>query len=312
MDVVFMGTPEFAVPTLEALLESKHTVRAVITQPDKPAGRGRQLKAPPVKKLALERGVPCLQPAKLRDQAVIEEIASFRPEVIVVAAYGKILPPQVLAIPPRGCINVHASLLPKYRGAAPIQWAIIHGETETGITIMLMDEEMDHGPILLQRPVPIMPEETAGELHDRLAPIGAACLMEALDKLESGTLVPRPQDHSRATYAPMLTKEDGRVDWSQPARSVLWRIRGVTPWPGAATTLEGEPLKIWKASLGPEEVEGQPGEVVSAADQGLLVACGQGSVLVEELQLAGKRRMDVASFLRGRPVEPGTILGLEP
>lgn len=309
MDVLFMGTPEFAVPTVEALLGSEHVLRAVVAQPDKPAGRGRRLSAPPVKHLAQSNGIPCLQPTKLRDPLVLEEMALYSPEVIVVAAYGKILPTSVLDLPPRGCINVHASLLPKYRGAAPINWALINGETETGITIMLMDEEMDHGPILLQRAVSILPEETTGELHDRLAVLGAECLIDALKGLEDGTITPTPQDHDQATFAPMLSKEDGRLDWSQPAEALLNRIRGVTPWPGATTVLDDELFKVWKAVLGPKDVSGSPGEVVAVGDDGMTVACGQGSLRLLEVQVAGKKRMETASFLRGYSVSPGTILG---
>lgn len=309
MDVLFMGTPEFAVPTVEALLSSKHVLKAVVTQPDKPAGRGRRLSAPPVKQLALSNGIPCQQPAKLRDPSVVEELASYSPEIIVVAAYGKILPPSVLDLPPKGCINVHASLLPKYRGAAPINWAIINGETETGITIMLMDEEMDHGPILLQRAISILPEETAGELHDRLALLGAECLIEALKGLEDGSIAPNAQDHDRATFAPMLSKEDGQLDWGQPAEDLVNRIRGVTPWPGATTMLNDELFKVWKASLGPKDVSGSPGEVMAVEEDGITVACGQGSVCLLEVQVAGKKRMKAESFLRGYSVSTGTILG---
>ncbi len=309
MDVLFMGTPEFAAPTLQALLGSRHDLRAVVTQPDKPAGRGRRLSAPKVKQLALAHEIPCLQPTALNDPTVEDALSALEPEVIVVAAYGKILPPSILNIPPMGCINVHASLLPKYRGAAPIQWAIINGETETGITIMLMDEEMDHGPILLQRPVPILPDETAGELHDRLAALGPPCLLEALEGLEAGSLTPRTQDHAEATYAPMLSKEDGRLDWSEPAERVVNRVRGVTPWPGATTSLGGEPIKVWRASASSAEASGRPGEVVAVGEDGLTVACGRGALRIEELQVAGRRRMAAASFLRGYPVAPGTILG---
>jgi methionyl-tRNA formyltransferase len=309
MDVLFMGTPEFAAPTLQALLDSRHDLRAVVTQPDKPAGRGRRLSAPKVKQLALAHEIPCLQPTALNDPTVEDALSALEPEVIVVAAYGKILPPSILNIPPMGCINVHASLLPKYRGAAPIQWAIINGETETGITIMLMDEEMDHGPILLQRPVPILPDETAGELHDRLAALGPPCLLEALEGLEAGSLTPRTQDHAEATYAPMLSKEDGRLDWSEPAERVVNRVRGVTPWPGATTSLGGEPIKVWRASASSAEASGRPGEVVAVGEDGLTVACGRGALRIVELQVAGRRRMAAASFLRGYPVAPGTILG---
>jgi methionyl-tRNA formyltransferase len=311
MDVLFMGTPEFAVPTVEILLGSMHVLKAVVTQPDKPAGRGRRLSVSPVKQLALDNGITCLQPTRLKDPTVVEALAACEPELIVVAAYGKILPPTVLALPPRGCINVHASLLPKYRGAAPINWALINGEKETGITIMLMDEEMDHGPTLLQRAVPILPEETAGELHDRLAVLGAECLMEALERLQDGSISPTSQVHAQATFAPMLSKEDGWIDWGEPAEVLVNRIRGVTPWPGATTTLRGEHLKVWRAVVGHAEVSGSPGEVASADDQGITVTCGGGSVRLLEVQLAGKRKMEAGSFLRGNPIPLGTILGVK-
>ncbi len=304
---VFMGAPEFAVPALEAL-HAHHDVRLVVTQPDRPRGRGRRLAPPPVKEAAARLGLPCFQPEKLRNHAAREQIGACAPEVIVVAAYGKILSPRLLAVPPLGCVNVHASLLPALRGAAPIQWAVIRGEARSGITIMQMDEGMDTGPILLQQGFDLAADETAGSLHDRLAPLGARLLTEALQGLLAGTLRPTAQDHGRASLAPLLTKEDGRVDLTRPAREVDLRVRGLDPWPGAFTTLGDQPLKLFCSRVEPGG-EGRPGEVLGVDRRGLLLACGQGSLRVAELQLPGRRRMPAGALLAGHPIPPGTVLG---
>ncbi len=303
--VAFMGSPEFAVPTLEAVLAA-HEVVAVVTQPDKPAGRGQRLEPPPVKLVAARAGAPVLQPRSARAPELASELARLAPDVAVVVAYGKILPQAVLDVPRHGCLNVHASLLPKYRGAAPIQWAIIHGETETGITIMKLDAGMDTGPMLLRRAVPIDDDDTAGTLAARLAPIGAELMRDALAKLEAGELTATPQDHARATLAPMLKKEDGRIDWTRPARQVRDLVRGVDPWPGATGGLDGDVLKVWRARIVPGG--GAPGEVLGADRDGLVVACGEGAVALGELQLPGRKRLGAAAFLAGRPVPPGTRL----
>jgi len=300
-----MGSPDFAVPALRALLEH-HQVALVVTQPDRPAGRGQVSTAPPVKRLADGAGVPVIQPASARRPELVDQLRATGAEIGVVVAYGKILPAAVLQAFPRGCVNIHASLLPAYRGAAPIQWAIIHGERETGVTIMQLDEGMDTGPILLQRRVAIAPDDTAGSLFDRLSGLGAELLLEALDGLAAGTLPARSQGNAGASHAPMLTKQDGRIDWSQPAAAVAARIRGVDPWPGATTTLEGEPLKLFGASAAPGR--GEPGEVVGVDDR-LVVACGEGACRIAEVQAAGKKRMPVAAFLAGRPIPVGTRLG---
>lgn len=309
MRVVFMGSPDFAVPPLEALL-AQHEVALVVTQPDKPAGRGKRMAAPPVKTVAQAAGVPVIQPASVRrasgPSSVIAELRATGAELAVVVAYGKILPRAVLDAFPRGCINVHASLLPRYRGAAPIQWAVINGETETGVTIMQLDEGMDTGPMLLKQRLAIEPDDTAGTLFERLAPLGAQALLAALDGLAAGTLVAEPQDPAAATHAPMLTKADGHVDWGQSARAVRDRIRGVDPWPGAVTDLGGEPLKLFQPTLA--QGQGQPGAVLGVDERGLVVACGQGAVAVAAVQAPGRRRMDARAFASGRSIPPGTLL----
>jgi methionyl-tRNA formyltransferase len=305
---VFMGTPEFALPTLEGLLEARVDLCAVYTQPDRPKGRGKVLTPPPVKVLAQQRGIPVYQPLKLRDPAAVEELRALAPDLIVVVAFGQILPKSVLEIPRHGCINVHASLLPRYRGAAPINKAIIDGETETGVTTMLMDVGLDTGDMLVKRTTPIGPEETAGELHDRLAPLGREAMVETLDRLCAGTLVPVPQDDALSTYAPMLKKEDGRIDWNRSATAIHNLVRGLDPWPGAYTGLNGETLKLARTHPEADPTGAPTGTVVSAGPEGVRIACGEGILLVRELQLPGKKRLPVADFLRGRTLPPGTRL----
>ena len=304
--VVFMGSPEFAVPTLRVLLDA-YDVAAVVCQPDKPAGRGQKVAAPATKLLALERGVPVLQPAKARDPAFLDELRRLAPDVAVVVAYGKILPQAVLDIPRFGCLNVHGSLLPRYRGAAPIQWAVMRGETETGITVMQLDAGMDTGPMLLAQKIVITDDDTAGTLAARLAGMGAELMLIALGRLEAGVLVPTAQDGALATMAPMLDKDVGVVDWTRPARAVRDLIRGVDPWPGAQTRLGADVLKLWGARFAPGT--GAPGEVLAAGREGLVVACGDGAVTVAEVQSAGRKRMSVEAFVAGRAVAMGTRLG---
>lgn len=305
--IVFMGAPEFAVPALRAL-HSRHDLRLVVTQPDRPKGRGRALAPPPVKVAALDLGLEVFQPEKLRRRSVRERIAAAGADLFVVAAYGKILSPRMLSVPPLGCVNVHASLLPRYRGAAPIHWAVIRGELQSGITIMQMDRGMDTGPMLAQQALDLTPGETAGSLHDRLAPLGANLLLETLDGLRRGVIEPRSQDHQQATLAPMLAKEDGRVDFSSAAAEVDCRVRGLDPWPGAFTTLDHKPLKLF-ASRATAGQGGAPGEVLGADQRGLLVACGEGALWIRELQLPGRRRMPADALLSGHPIDPGTRLG---
>jgi methionyl-tRNA formyltransferase len=306
MNVVFMGSPEFAVPCLDALI-AHHRVLAVVTQPDKPAGRGLGLQPPAVKRRALAAGLPVLQPPSVRKGPFLDELRGLDPEIAVVVAYGKILPPEVLRAPKRGCINVHASLLPKYRGAAPIQWSIIRGERETGVTLMQMDEGMDTGDMLLTRAVPIDETLTAGELHDRLAPVGAELLVEGLRQIAAGTIRPEKQDAALATLAPMLTKDTGRVDFAAGARAVRDLVRGCDPWPTGWTTLDGETLKLFRPRV--VSGSGEPGVVLGADRDGLIVGCGSDAVAFAELQLPGRKRMAAQALLAGRAILPKTRLG---
>jgi methionyl-tRNA formyltransferase len=304
---VFMGTPEFALPTLEGLLAVGVNLCAVYTQPDRPSGRGKQLTAPPVKELALRHGLPVMQPVKLREPAVVEELRRLAPDLIVVVAYGQILPKRILDIPRHGCINVHASLLPRYRGAAPINQAIVDGEQVTGVTTMLMDVGLDTGDMLVRRATEIGVEETAGQLHDRLALLGREAMLETLQRLCDCTLRPEPQDDADSSYAPMMKKEQGRIDWNREALRLHNLVRGLDPWPGAYTFLHGQMLKI-AATLPEEGAEGEPGTVLSAGPDGVRIACGHGVLLVRELQLAGKKRLKAADFVRGTVLQAGTRL----
>ncbi len=310
--LVFMGTPDFAVPSLRALLDGEDAVVGVCTQPDQPAGRGMALRPSPVKVCALEHQVPVFQPPKLRRvPAVLEQLTSWHPDLIVIAAYGKILPPPILDLPPHGCINVHASLLPKYRGAAPIQWAIADGETETGITIMQVSQQMDAGAILLQKATPITHGETGGSLHDKLAVLGAEALREALALFRQDKLIAQPQDETQMTYAALIKKEDGRIDWSQDASSIERRIRAFHPWPSAFTTVQGKLLKIYSARLEQSPISpAAPGTVLASAPNQLLIATGSGALALEEVQLAGKKRLPIAAFLKGHPQALGTVFGI--
>lgn len=300
-----MGSPEFAVPCLRALAGS-HEVVLAISQPDKPAGRGAQLAAPAVKVAAQELGIPVLQPKSARTGELARALAASGAELAVVVAYGKILPKPVLEALPRGCINVHASILPKYRGAAPVQWAVIHGEPETGVAIMQLDEGMDTGPVLLERRVAIDPDETSGELLARLAPIGAGALLEAIELIAAGRAEPKPQDHAAASHAPMLTKADGAIDFTQPAAAVAARIRGVDPWPGAQATARGQTLKLFRARA--RAGQGRPGEVIAVDRDGLHVATSDGIVVIREVQAPGRKRLTAAQFASGRGIAVGDVL----
>ncbi|MDQ0285783.1 methionyl-tRNA formyltransferase [Desulfofundulus luciae] len=310
MRVVFMGTPGFAVPALKALVGAGYPVVGVVTQPDRPKGRGKKIQPSPVKQAALHMGLPVLQPVRVRDAAFVEQLKQLGPEVIVVAAFGQILPPSILHLPPRGCINIHASLLPRYRGAAPIHRAIMNGERETGVTIMLMDEGLDTGDILLQQAVVINEADNAGAIHDRLAQLGAELLLQTLNLLKQGRLHPRPQEDSLATYAPPLTREDEIIDWERPARDLYNQIRGLDPWPGARTWWGEKVLKVWRAGVKEEAAPkgALPGQVIAAGEE-LVVATGRGCLSLQEVQLQGGRRLPVAEFLRGHPLAPGTVLG---
>jgi methionyl-tRNA formyltransferase len=305
--VIFMGTPEFACPTLQTLIDRGDHVVAVVTQPDRPKGRGQKLMAPPVKELALKHGIPVHQPLKVRNPEVIELIRELHPDVIVVVAFGQILPKALLEIPPGGCINVHASLLPRYRGAAPLNWCIVNGEHETGVTTMLMDVGLDTGPMLLKRSTPLDGNEDIVSLHDRMSTMGAELLSETMDALEAGTIVPQEQDSDQSCYAPMLKKEDGLVNWYRDAGTIHNQVRGLVVWPGAYTFLDGQVLKIYRSRV--STGSGLPGTVLRADKKGLEVACLTGSLIIEEMQLAGKKRLDAASFLSGYTVPEGTQLG---
>ena len=300
MRLLFMGTPAFALPTLKALLSSQHIVSAVFTQPDKPSGRGEKLSVPPVKQLALEQGVPVYQPEKLGAPEWQPIFGALNADAYVVVAYGKILPPWLLDLPRLGAYNVRASLLPKYRGAAPIHWAIANGETKTGITTMKLDAGMDTGDMLLQHEVTIEPEDTRASIHDRLAEIGAELMLKTLDSLEKGTAKLVPQDPALATYAPMLRKSDGLLDWSQSAISLHNRIRAFNPWPGTYTLLHGQTLRIWKAQ--PAEVSGDslpPGSLLHHSSEVAVIACGTGFLRLEEVQLENRKRTSALDFLHG-------------
>lgn len=307
MKIIFMGTPEFSVPVLEALVREGHEVIGVVTQPDKPKGRGKAVLMTPVKEKALEYGLPVYQPVKVRDPEFIEVLKGLKPDIMVVVAFGQILPGAVLDIPPLGCVNIHASLLPKYRGAAPIQWVIIDGEKETGITTMMMDTGLDTGDMLEKTPVPIAEDETGDSLHDKLSAAGASLIISTLKKIEDGTIIRTPQTDEGTCYAKMLKKDMGNIDWTMEAAAIERLIRGLNSWPGTYTKWKGKTLKIWKAQVLEEEYEGACGEVVHVTKDRLLVKTGKGTLSLLELQPEGKKRMAVDAFLRGYPVAEHTV-----
>ena len=309
MRIVFMGTPEFAVPSLEALLRSDDQVVGVVSQPDRPKGRGHQLVAPPVKLVAERAGIPILQPLKIRTPEFLQALSAWQPDLIAVAAYGRILHTPILRLPPMGCVNVHGSLLPKYRGAAPVQWAVINGETETGITTMLMDEGMDTGPMLLQEKLEISPDDTAGTLAPRLAELGGRLLVDTITQLKAGTLIAKMQDNGRATLAPLLKKEDGLIDWKMSATSLANRVRGLSPWPGAYTFFGEDRWNIWKAVSNVGATTDTPGTIVAVNKQAIVVATGDGLLEIREIQTANSKRMSVGQFLAGHRVMAGEQLG---
>ncbi|MDH4081668.1 MAG: methionyl-tRNA formyltransferase [Nitrospira sp.] len=310
MRIVFMGTPEFAVPSLEALLKSDDQVVGIVTQPDRPKGRGQQLTPSPVKLIAQREGIQILQPVKMKAPEFLEPLTAWKPDLIAVTAFGRILHPGILSLPPRGCVNVHGSLLPKYRGAAPVQWAVINGETETGITTMLMDEGMDTGPMLLQERLMIMHDDTAGTLAPRLAELGGRLLVETIAQLKAGTLTSKKQDNAQATMAPLLKKEDGLIDWTMKAPALANRVRGLSPWPGAYTFSGEERWNIWKAVSTGGATTDKPGTIVAVDKQSILVATGEGMLVVREIQTANSKRMPVSQFLSGHKVSAGIQLGL--
>ncbi len=305
--VVFFGTPSFALPTLRGLLEGPDEVVGVVTQPDREKGRGRKVVISPVKELALQHGLALLQPEKAKEEVFRESMRGLQPDVFVVVAYGQILPKPVLSIPKYGAVNVHASLLPRYRGAAPIAWAILRGEKVTGVTTMAMDEGMDTGDILLQTEVPIGEEETCENLHDRLAPLGAQLLLKTLEKMEGGNIRPIPQDHSRATYAPPLKKEDGHIDWKKEAAEIDRQVRAFDPWPGAFTKWGDRLLKIYRGKIRKRTPTGKAGVVVWAGSDFIEVEAGKDSYVIEEVQLEGRKKMTIREFLSGHPISTGAV-----
>ena len=305
MRVVFMGTPEFAVPSLKQLIDDGHQVVGVFAQPDKPKGRGYKLAPPPVKEAAMEYNIPVYQPTSMRDGTALEILKELAPDVIIVVAYGKILPKEILELPPKGCINVHGSLLPKYRGAGPIQWSVINGEKVTGVTTMYMGEGLDTGDMLLKEETPIGENETSGELHDRLCLVGAHCLSETMKKLEEGALEPVAQDDSISTYAPMLNKEMAKIDFTKSMSELHDLIRGLSPWPVAYTSLNGTLLKVHRAVKA--QGHGEPGTLLDKKK--MVIACGDGALEFLEVQMAGAKRMSAGDFLRGKQLQPGIKLG---
>ena len=306
MRILFMGTPDFAVPSLEALVAAGHDVCGVFTQPDKPKNRGMKLLPTPVKVCAQAHGIPVFQPVKLRDGTALAQNQELAPELIVVAAYGRIRPDDILAAPPKGCINVHSSLLPKYRGAAPINWAVLNGDSETGVTIMHMAHDLDAGDIIDQAATPIDPDETVVSLHDRLAQMGAELLVKVVADIAAGTAARTPQDHGKATLAPMLSRELSPMDFTRPARELHNQVRGLIPWPAAVTELGGSRCKVFSTSVLDAHTDAAPGAILAAGKEGIQVACGGGTVLrIDELQADGGKRMKAADYLRGHPIPVG-------
>jgi methionyl-tRNA formyltransferase len=307
LNIIFMGTPDFAVPSLKALHHSDHRIKLVVTQPDRPKGRGRKMVAPPVKQVASAYGYACAQPDRVTDPAFAGMLTDYAPDLFVVIALGHILPEKLLKIPRLGAVNIHASLLPKYRGPAPIQWAIINGDKETGVTTMLMDKGMDTGAILLSDRTLIRPDDTTAELQDRLADMGAGLLIETLAQLAAGSLQPRRQDHQQATYAPLLKKADGRIKWQTSAKAIEAFVRGMSPWPGAFTFAGEKRFKILKADTIAAQGDQPPGTVVIGFPDELRVATGEGILSILEIQGASGKRLQIRDFLRGNPIEVGTV-----
>lgn len=306
--IIFMGTPDFAAATLQALIDGPDDVIAVVTQPDRAKGRGKKLTPPPTKVIAEEAGIPVLQPTKIKTEEFRNGLLTYQPDLFVVAAYGRILPPSILELAPLGCINVHGSLLPKYRGAAPIQWAVINRDKEVGVTIIQMNEGMDTGDILLKRSIEAAEDETAGSLFVKLAQLGSETLLKAVKGLKDGTVIPIPQNHEEATSAPMFTKDDGCINWQKDAGELEGLIRGLDPWPTAFCFLDGKRLRLFSPEVVHKDSDHEPGVVIQADKRGILVACGTNCLLVREIQPEGKKRMSVEAFLCGCDLQPGTEL----
>lgn len=306
-----MGTPDFAVPSLEMLINEGYDVAAAVTQPDKPKGRGNRMSAPPVKEFALKHGIEVLQPEKIKTQDFIEQIRALKPDLLITAAYGKILSKDLLDVPVLGCINVHGSLLPAYRGAAPINWAVINGESKTGITTMFTDVGLDTGDMLLKKELAIGPDMNVGELHDKMAVLGAEVLKETLLELKKGTLERIPQEDAASTYAPMMSKELGLIDWNKTAREIHNLVRGTDPWPGAYTFIEGSRMRVWETSLVPQASDSSRpnGEILKVDDEGILVKCSDENLLIREVQFDSSKRMSVRDYIRGHQINTGETLG---
>ncbi len=309
MKIVFMGTPDFSVETLKQIIAAGHEVSLVVTQPDRPRGRGKKPSYSPVKEFAVEHNIPCFQPEKIRDESCIEILERENADIFVVVAFGQILPQRILDIPKYGCMNVHASLLPAYRGAAPIQWSVINGDPETGVTTMRMDAGMDTGDILLQERIRIAPDETGGSLFDKLAAAGGALCVKTLEQIQDGSIHPIRQDHEAATYTRMISKKDGQIDFSLPARQIECLIRGMNPWPSAYTYIDRKILKLWNADVIIPKEQYEPGEVFDVTKDSFCVAAGKDALKILSLQLEGKKRMDTADFLRGFSLKNGDRLG---
>ena len=308
MKIIFMGTPDFAAASLEALIDSRHEIQAVVTQPDKPKGRKGELTPSPVKVIAKREGIQVYQPLKVRDEEFVKTLRAYNPDVMVVVAFGQIIPLSILKMPKYGCVNIHGSLLPKYRGAAPIQWAVLDGEKETGITTILMDEGIDTGDILLKKTIQIDTDETSGSLFDKLMALGAKAILETLDELEKGSLTPTKQGESPTAYAKMLTKTMGLIDFTKPAKELDCFVRGMDPWPSAYTLLSGKTLKLWKVRA--VEGGGKAGSVIEIGKESFTIACGEGAIEVLEVQLEGKKRMSAGDFLKGSSLNIGQELGV--
>ncbi|WP_250673315.1 methionyl-tRNA formyltransferase [Paraclostridium ghonii] len=309
MKIVFMGTPEFAVPCLQKIIDEGHEVVSVVTQPDKPKGRGKKLAMPPVKELALKYDIPVYQPLKAREESFVETLKELNPELIVVVAFGQILPKSILNIPKYGCVNVHASLLPRYRGAAPLNWVIINGEEKTGVTTMYMDEGLDTGDMILKSEIPLDDEITAGELHDKMMIDGAQVLKETIDLISKGQAPREKQNNENTCYSPIMNKSLGNIDWNKSAKDIHNLIRGINPWPSAYTTYEAQTMKIWKTKVINENSDKKPGTILSVGKEGIEVSTGEGSIQIKEIQMSGKKRMEVHEYIKGNNINTDVILG---
>lgn len=308
MRIIFMGTPDFSVGTLEALIVAGHEIVLAVTQPDKPKGRGKAMQFPPVKEAAIAHDIPVYQPTRIREPECIEYLKQYKPDIMIVVAFGQILPKELLELPVYGCVNVHASLLPKYRGAAPIQWAVINGEAVSGVTTMRMDEGLDTGDMIMKTEVTLDPKETGGSLFDRLAEEGAKLCVETVAAIEAGTATYTPQDHEAATLTRMIKKQLGDIDWTKSAREIECLIRGLNPWPSAYTKLGGKTLKIWDAEVVEADAQAQPGVITKVGKKEVYVQTGDGQLSLKEVQLEGKKRMEIDAFLRGCQVSEGEVL----